>query len=186
MLRISKNLSLLLVAVLLISSLMMVECGSAQSKPKPIVTEFTLQYVDNCMTSPPKPTSSKDPYTGNITTSTIPGYHVENKSVVATIKNPSEATYYNFRWKGHFDDKWKYEPFNPDGGSSAYTLGDTFSVPFKGSTSTYSTLSLYFLPKSITPGGEIDIQVQALYGSFRSSLWTYTTHPRRSNIRFLL
>ena len=164
---IGKSLFLLFV-FLMVSSLVIVQSVSAQSSSKPVVTEFTLQYVDNSYDVPPKPTSSTDPYTGNTTTSTIPGYRFENKSVEASIKNPIDATYYNFRWKGHFDSEWKYEPFNPDAGSSAYTLADTFSVPFKASASTYTVVSLYFLPESITPGGEIDIQVQALYGNFRA------------------
>jgi hypothetical protein len=166
--RSNKSLTLLLVIALTGSSLIFIQSASAQTNT-PAVAEFTLQYVDHSYDVPPQPTSSKDPYTGEVTTSTIPGYRVENKTIDVAILNPSGATYYNFRWKGHHEDQWHYSPFNSESNSStAYSLADTFSVPFKASTSTHTVLSLYFLPKSITPGGEIDIQVQALYGNFRA------------------
>jgi hypothetical protein len=162
-----KNWTLLLTSALLLLCLILTQPVSAQSTPT--VTEFTLQYIDNSYDTPPTTTSTQDPYNGQVTTTTQPSTHTENKTVIATIKNPSGATYYNFRWKGHYDTTWQYEPFNPDSGSNAYTLADTFSVPFKASTSTNTVLWLYFIhPESITPGGSIDIQVQALYGGFRA------------------
>lgn len=116
-------------------------------------------------------TFSKDPYTGQITNKTIPGYTVENKTVEATIKNPPGAMYYNFRWRGHFADPneaWNYEPFNPNLRNNEYRLDSAISVPFQASTSTYSTFTLWFIPQSTTPGGQIDVQVQALYGEFEN------------------
>ena len=44
---------------------------------------------------------------------------------------------------------------------------DAHEVPFHASTSTHTVLSLYFLP-DISVNGEIDIQVQALFGDFRA------------------
>lgn len=166
-----KSLALLLVVVLIAStSLILVQSVSAQSTSLSKVTEFSLQYVDHSYDVSSQPTSTKDPYTGEVTTSTIPGYRVENKTIDVSILNPSGASYYNFRWKGHHEDQWHYSPFNSESNSStAYSLADTFSAPFKASTSTYSVLSLYFIrPNSITPGGEIDVQVQALFGDFRA------------------
>jgi hypothetical protein len=64
------------------------------------VPDFTLRYVDNSYDVPPKTTTSTDPYTNEITTTTIPGYHVENKTVEAVIKNNIGASHYNFRYKG--------------------------------------------------------------------------------------
>lgn len=138
-----------------------------------MVTEFSLKYVDHSYDIAPTETHSKDPYTGETITTTVPGYHVENKTVDVTIKNPSGATYYNFRWKGTFENEWKYSPYNPNRGKLAYFIPDGYSVPFQASKSAYSTFSLYFLPKTITPGGSIDVQVQALYGNFRAEPYVH-------------
>ncbi|MCL5877312.1 MAG: hypothetical protein M1540_05820 [Candidatus Bathyarchaeota archaeon] len=161
-----KTSALALIIVLVASGLMLVESASAQSS-YPAITEFSLKYVDHSYDVAPTTTSSTDPYTGKTTTTTTPGYHVENKTIEVVIKNPSGASYYNFRYKGHYEDKWTYYPFSPS--SSGYSLGDTYSVPYQASTSSYTVAALpsYFV-QSITQGGEGDVQVQALYGSFRA------------------
>jgi hypothetical protein len=161
----SKGFSLLFVLMFVASSLIIVQFVSAQSVSTPPVQEFTLKFVDNSYDVAPKPTSSTDPYTGKTTTTTIPGYHVDNKTVEATIKNPLGASYYNFRYKGHYVKDWNYVPFNPNA-SLPYFLSDSYAVPFQASNSEYTVVSLYFLPLSIISEGQIDVQVQALYGIF--------------------
>ncbi len=161
----SKGFSLLFVLILIASSLIIVQFVSAQSVSTPSVQEFTLKFVDNSYDVAPKNTSSTDPYTGKTTTTTIPGYHVDNKTVEATIKNPFGASYYNFRYKGHYVDDWSYVPFNPNA-SLPYFLSDSYAVPFQAANSEYTVVSLYFLPLSIISEGQIDVQVQALYGNF--------------------
>jgi hypothetical protein len=133
---------------------------------KPSVPEFTLQYVDYSYDVPPTTTSTTDPYTGKTTTTTIPGYHVENKTIQATINNNIGASYYNFRYKGSYTDKWNYYPFDPDS-LFGYNLPDAFYVPYKASTSSYTVAALpsYFF-KDVPEGGQIDVQVQALFGDF--------------------
>lgn len=167
--RLNKSFTLILLIALMASCIVLVQSSSAQSNATPAVTEFSLEYVDYSYTTPPQPVSSKDPYTGQVTTTTIPSQYVENYSVVATIKNPSGATYYNFRWRGHFEDpnaSWLYNPYYPNSANNSYRLDSAISVPFAASTSTYSTFTLSFIPRSITPGGQVDVQVQALYGEF--------------------
>ena len=129
------------------------------------VPEFTLQYVDYSYDVPPKTTSTTDPYTNETITTTIPGYHVENKTIQATINNNIGASYYNFRYKGTYTDKWNYYPFSPS--SSGYTLPDAFYVPYKASNSSYTIAALpsYFF-KDVPEGGQVDVQVQALFGDF--------------------
>jgi hypothetical protein len=166
----SKSWALLLTTALVISSLLFIQSVSAQSIPA--VTDFTLQYVDNSYDTPPTTSSTQDPYNGQITTTTHPGTHIENKTVIATIKNPSGATYYNFRWKGHYDTTWQYSPFSPDS-EIPYFVADGYSVPFKASTSTYSKFWLSFLPQQISADGSIDVQVQALYGNFRAEPYVH-------------
>jgi len=163
----SKSATLLIVALLAVSILVMVISVFAESIPEPSVPEFTLKYVDYSYDVPPKTKSTTNPYTNKTTTTTIPGYHVENKTIEATIKNNLGASYYNFRYKGHYTDEWNYYPFRPS--SSGYSLPDTYSVPYEASDSDYTVAALpsYFF-KDIPEGGEVDVQVQVLFGDFRA------------------
>ena len=130
------------------------------------MTEFTLKQVDNSYNVAPTTTSTTDPYTNKTTTTTIPGYHVENKTIEAIITNSLGASYYNFRYKPHYIENWTYYPFNPDS-VSGYNSYDSFSVPNVASTSSYTVITLDFLP-SISERGEVDVQVQALIGSYNA------------------
>jgi hypothetical protein len=166
-----------LFVILAVSSLMMVEFAFAQSILRPSLPEFTLKLIDHSYDVPERMATTIDPYTGKPFNFTLPGYHQENKTIEITIKNPSGAAYYNFRWKGHSENEWSYEPFNP---ANPYTLEyskyvpnnastSTFikDIPYNASTSTLTVFTLYFIKaNAIPPGGEIDVQVQALYGNF--------------------
>ncbi len=168
-----KNYAITIIIALMASSLIIAQSVNAQSITKPSTPEFTLKYVDRSYDVAPVTTAKTDPYTGEKTTTTTPGYHVGMKTIEATIKNPSGVSYYNFRWKGHFEDGWHYEPFNPNA-SLPYFLSDSFSVPYQASTSTYTVtdLRLYYELQSITKG-EIDVQVQSLYGTFRAEPYVH-------------
>ncbi|MGE5556766.1 MAG: hypothetical protein ACM3UY_11005 [Methanocella sp.] len=155
----------LLVFALISSSLIMVQVVGGSASSKPSVPEFTLSYIDHSYDVPPKPSSSTDPYTGEMIDTTIPGYHVENKTIDAYITN-NGASYYNFRYKGHYEDEWNYYPFYPNN-ELGYFLPDAHAVPFHASTSSHTVVSLYFLPY-IPVNGKLDIQVQALFGDFRA------------------
>ena len=157
----SRSLVLLLSIVLVLSGLVMVGSVFAQSVP-----EFTLKYVDYSYDVPSTTTTTTDPYTNETTTTTVPGYHVDNKTVEATIKNNLGASYYNFRYKGAYGDEWSYYPSDSDS-VSGYNHYDSYSVPFPVSDSDYTVVSLYFLP-AIPVDGEVDIQVQALFGDYRA------------------
>jgi hypothetical protein len=165
---VSKLATLMLITVLATSSLIILSSAFAQS-PTPSVPEFTLKYADYSYDVPPKTTSTTDPYTNETITTTIPGHHVENKTIEVTINNNIGASYYNFRYKGHYENEneWRYHPFSPS--SLGYTLPDAYSVPYQASTSDYTVAALpsYFF-KDITVGGEVDVQVQALFGDFRA------------------
>ena len=93
--RIVKGFALFIILIIAISSLIIVESASAQTIPKPSVPEFTLKYVDNSYDVAPKTTSSTDPYTGKVTSTTIQGYHVQNRSVEIIIKNQQFTSYLN-------------------------------------------------------------------------------------------
>jgi hypothetical protein len=174
----SKCAILLLIAVLAVLSLLMVEAAPASaSTPNPAVPEFTLKYVDYSYDVPPKTTSTTDPCTSKTTTTTVPGYHVENKTIEATIKNNLGASYYNFRYKGSYGDEWSYHPFDPDS-RFGYSLPDAAYVPYKASNSSYTVAALpsYFF-KDVPEGGEVDVQVQALFGDFDAEPWGHLFPP---------
>jgi hypothetical protein len=77
----SKLATLLFITVLTVSSLVMVGSVFAQSIQTPSVPEFTVKLVAHPYDVPPTTTTTIDQYTGQEIVTTIPGYHVENKSI---------------------------------------------------------------------------------------------------------
>lgn len=71
----NKKFTLILILLLAASSLAFVSTVSGQSL-KPVVTEFSLQYIDNSYDVPTSYKYTKDLYTGE-TITTIPGYRVD-------------------------------------------------------------------------------------------------------------
>ncbi|HSV49612.1 MAG TPA: hypothetical protein VLH35_04785, partial [Candidatus Acidoferrales bacterium] len=123
--RISKGLTAFLIVTLAcsISGLMFpqVSCTDPPAPtvqpyiPTPSVPQFTLSYVDHSYDVPAKTTSSQDPYTGEVKTSTIPGYRVTNFTIDVTIKNQAypaivngNSSYmrYEVQSKGHYQEGW--------------------------------------------------------------------------------
>ena len=168
------------IVAILASTLITFEYTFAQTIPKPAVPEFTVEYV--VYTSYIEPTYTVNPYTGENETKTSAG-QVTNETAVFTIKNqpftPYDDTngnhidlYFNFRYKGHYETQWTYEPFNPDG-KSAYAAGGWAFDPFSKytqSSSDYTTLT-FNLHKFIgyssgfPSGGQLDFQMQAQIGN---------------------
>jgi hypothetical protein len=179
---------LCLVFVLVAPIVLLIQTNSilpnTEAQTTPSVTEFTVQYTVS--TSYLAPTTSTDPYTGQNKTT---GYDrtVYNETVVFTIRNQPFTPYtdsngnyiglyYNFRYKGHYQDQWTYDPFNPDG-LSAYAAGGWFSGPFpyhNQSSTDYTTITFdlhHFVgyPGSndgpaLPNGSQLDFQVQAQIG----------------------
>ena len=163
---ISKKFTLILILLLAASSLTVVSSVSAQSL-KPVVTEFSIQYVDNSYDVPPSYKYTKDLYTGETITTTIPGYRVDNKSLVATIKNPSGVDAYNFRWKPHNESRWYYHPFNTEEDQTPpLSASGTSGPPAYASDSEYTVISVISL--NYISATSLDVQVQALYGEYRA------------------
>lgn len=165
----SKSVALMLLALLAMSSLVMVGSAFAQSVPKPSVPEFTLELVDHSYDVPT--TYSIDPYTGE----TIPheGYHVENKSIEVWIKNPAFTPYsndeeqevnlyYNVRVKGHFEEEWT---------TPSTILESDSATNIQPSSSEYTVLSLRIL---YPPNAQVDFQVEA----FLAHLEIYESEAR--------
>lgn len=155
----------------------------------PSIPEFTVQYIDNSYDVPP--TYGVDQFTGK-TVITKEGYHVDNKSIMFTVKNQPFAPYndssgnsidiyYNFRFKGSFGDVWSFYPFNLDGRSAiayngySWGTGD-LSPKISQSSMDYTTTSInlmillsiasgYTGSVSYPAGGQIEFQAQALVGT---------------------
>jgi hypothetical protein len=150
----SKRLALLLIAILAVSSLIMVESAFAQSITKPSVPEFTVKLVKHSYDVPT--TYSIDKYTGENVTH--PGYRVENKTMEISIKNPptfygeNYTLYYNVRVKGHFDfeNSWVELYYYSDSSSG--------NLPPK-TDSQYTVLSF---PADYSPNAQVDFQVEAV------------------------
>jgi hypothetical protein len=165
--------TLLLTSAIIFSIIISTQTVSAQTTPNPIVTQFSLQYLDESYDTPSQTTSTMDPYTGQTSSTTTPSYHIKYEVIQVTIVNPPGATYYNFRYKGHYGGSWNYEPSDPNA-SLPYFISDSFSVPYKASTSSTTVCKIPLTEiLSATPGGSIDIQVQALYGGFRAEPYVH-------------
>ena len=196
----NKPATLLLIAVLAVSSLIMVSSAFAQSITKPSVPEFTLKYVDNSYDVPP--TYEIDQYTGENVTAKY-GYHVENRSIEFTFKNQPFAPYtdssgnniqlyYNFRFRGNYGEAWTYYPEDSKGRSVIHYGGgiqvdDTQLYPplYPASNSDYTVVSLRLGllgppvgSQEIPDGVEVDFQAQALIGYFDTNI----DHWRRSDV----
>ncbi len=107
----------LLIIILAASSPMVIKTPSASdSIPKPYVPEFSLNFVDNSYTIPPR--YGIDPYTGrNVTFEQ--GFYYVNRTIELSIRNQAFAPYsdvdghqiglyYNVSAKGHFQNEWGY------------------------------------------------------------------------------
>jgi hypothetical protein len=130
--------------------------------PVPSVPQFRLTYADHSYDVIAKTTSSTDPYTGKVTTTTIPGYHVKNYTIDVSIKNqpypptinnghPSTFKYF-IQAKGHFEAE-----------DSFWTSGDGGVDGATGvaSNSEYTVVSI---PLGGISEGEVDFRVQASLG----------------------
>jgi hypothetical protein len=154
--RSSEGLTIFIVITLIcsISSLMSMEASCTDPPaptvkpdiPKPSVPQFTLTYADHSYDVPAKTTSSTDPYTGKVTTTTIPGYHVKNYTVDVSIKNQpypptinngnASTLKYFIQAKGHFEteDHFWISGDGTDGASAVASNSENtvVSIPLGG------------------------------------------------------
>jgi hypothetical protein len=150
-----------IMALLLSALVVAVLFGIVQAKPS--VPEFTVKLEAHPYDVPP--TYEIDPYTGeNVTTHA--GYHVENKSIVFTIKNipftPYNDTdgnfielYYNIRAKGHFEEYWT-ELGHINSSDSEYVI-----VSYALGENAHKEIL-----REITTGDKVDFQVETQVGYY--------------------
>jgi hypothetical protein len=184
----SKVTILLLAVALVASSLISVQGYVIDSIAKPSTPEFTVQLVSHPYDVPAKTTTIVDQYTGKETTTTQPGYHVENKSIEITIKNQlftpytlTEYTYYyrNFDKDGSVDGSYTvdgnktvnfYFHIQVKGhfGDSWQLVGERYAG-FDGPQSNVQTGSRYTvisIGEDYPEGTLLDVRVQARIGYY--------------------
>jgi hypothetical protein len=156
----SKLVTFLFIAVLLLSGLVVVEAVSAQSVPTPSVPEFTVEFFDNSYDVP---------------ASYEIDYHVENKTIQLTIKNQPHSSsydyYYNVRVKGHFSGIW-HVLFSSD--DSPEMSGSEFTVITFSSSGDDVFRNIDSVDFEAPSGGEVDFQVQAFVGYYESDYWGWS------------
>jgi hypothetical protein len=181
----------LLTALLLFSVIGYVCLANAQTSPS--IPEFTLKFVDNSYDYlvAPVTTTTMDPYTGVTNSSTQPGYtvHVENKSIIITIKNkpftPSQGNQYLFyavRVKGHYVTYW-----GSLYGEGTYSTQDWMppqtappQYPSTGNMPQQSSSEYTILTDSVNgigQGSQLDFQVQAVTGYDAQAWHSDPDHP---------
>jgi hypothetical protein len=179
--RTRKVFTLAFLLVLLAASLSAAEPAFAQSNSVLAAPQFTVTYVDKSYDV--EPTYGVDEYTGQTVVKTA-GYHVQNASVVVSIKNQpftpysvgdhTVNLYYNISVKGHFGSNWQYYThyYVPSGEYSSVIYisptdneADTL-VAFGFSSNNGSTPVRGPSIRDVSVGGDIDFRVQAYAGYF--------------------
>jgi hypothetical protein len=152
---------LVLITCLVVSSLIAftVTPVTAQAGYKPSVPQISnVKSVDSSYDVPSSSTTTVDQYTGKETTTTISGYHVNQKSIEITIKNQPFKPYTNknngqeinlyylVQVKGRFGEDWK------SFGGDACTVQSNSGHTVVTGVSTYDARS------------QLDFKVQAAIG----------------------
>ncbi len=147
---------MLLVLVLAVSSLIMAKPAFAQTPtptpiPTPSVPQFTVQLVGPSVDVPT--TYSLNQSSGQIVAQI--GYTNEYSNIVVTIKNQAYTSNYNIQIKDHNQtDNW----------GDLYTTAGGGTYPLQSPDSNYTGISISIEEVGLA-GRQIDIQVQAMYGT---------------------
>jgi len=177
---VKKHAALLLIAMLSMSSLIVVEMVSAQSIPRPSVPDITIRYVNSSY-----PVTTTNPYTGINETELV-----SNDSIEITIKNQpfgysnTYGIYFNVRAKPHFEGNWT-EIYQLENRASSYNSDGNFSFaeyishdsPTQ-SNSSYTNITFPVVPTELYQASGYDIQryhtevgvSEGLYYAFLSAI----------------
>ena len=185
---VKKHAALLLIAMLSMSSLIVVEMVSAQSIPRPSVPDITIRYVNSSY-----PVTTTNPYTGINETELV-----SNDSIEISIKNQpfgysnTYGIYFNVRAKPHFEGNWT-EIYQLENRASSYNSDGNFSFaeyvshdsPTQ-SNSGYTNITFPVVPTELYQASGYDIQryhtevgvSEGLYYAFLSAI------PYRGQVDF--
>ena len=163
-----KTFTFIFILALIASCLIVIENGSAQSKPA--TPEFTVELVQKVIDE--APTYTIDPYSGETIIKTD-GYHTSYWVVDIKIKNNTPDIYYNYRIKGHFGIEWSVCPLI-DQGDGVWTTRETSPFTFvpiptyaKATSSEYTEVKVDM--QSLKTGDQVDVQVQAISGTIENA-----------------
>ncbi len=163
----TKILTLTITTILTLSSLMVLSANpaNAQKPSPPSVPEFSVKLVAQPYDVPPSASSTFDTSTWIETTTTQPGYHVENRSIEVKIKNQPFTPYilqtsgydyaidlyYLVEVKDHFSEDWHVFRYN------------TYSYSYNVQSNSEYTI----VPGSADypEGTKLDFRVQAIIGT---------------------
>ena len=186
----SKLVTVALIVALVASSVIAI--APVQAKlPKPIVPEFSVNYIDN--SHDVEANTTIDPQTGKPCLLEA-GYHIENNSVGLVIKNQQFTPYYaengnlvelyyNIQFKGHLESDWHQVREDAVSGNN-YILCLPLYLPSTDSeyTCDYFIVRTHYLDfaeesryiftvgndpiLNFTSGDQVDFQVMALIGYY--------------------
>jgi hypothetical protein len=185
-----KSVSVLLIAILFLSSASAVwaQWGAdtpyypvdTSQIPQPSVPQFTVKLVDYSYDVPSKTVTTTDPYNGQTTTTTTPGYHVQDIKLVLMIKNQPYTTkignwtfqlYYDIRMKGHYEE-WSNSSYEFEGRSTIYEACQYNVI----NNLLSATNTEYTVPLNKTAnyriGDQVDFKIQAVIAN-RQTTWNY-------------
>jgi hypothetical protein len=178
--------ALLCIVSFLVSASIFVQAYTLDSIAKPSAPKFTVKIASHPYEVQPVTSTTTDQYTGKQTTTTTPGYQVENKSIEVTIKNPTftphnytsttainhetQETYqythentidlfYTVNVKGHFGYDTDWKTYGSD--SYSYYEGPKSNVQY-GSEYTVITIKADNFPAESV----LDFRVKALEGYY--------------------
>jgi hypothetical protein len=178
---IGKTFALILTLIIAMSCLTLLigQPANAQTITTPSVPQFSLVYSDTFTNIPPTTTSTTNPYNGNVTITTVPAQHIENKEINVTIVNqpfPSTVNgykaniYYVVQTKPHFGNYWEsleqndFTSINDTSGNIPVVYN--FYLPIQSNTST----TIIQFPANYNVGDELDFQVKAVLGHYYTTI----------------
>lgn len=155
----SKPATLLLIAILAVSSLVMVETAFAQSAPPPSTPTFTLKYLGRYM----------DGFANNSHIRVT----IDNQLLPANLDNGKYSIYYSIRFKPHSSQHF-YGPFgdlmtidnslSPDPSEASITEELQNAIPAQSNSS--KTTYTLVISENFNPDADdlIDVQIKAIIG----------------------
>lgn len=166
--KITKNFSLMIAVILVISSLLIAKPTNAQTPSAPTFSVNTPSATYQVPT-----TYSTDPFTG--ATITNQGYTVNSINITFIIQNTLNTSFYLLQYKGHFSSQWStlyQDGYNITASTSSQpqTILTIFGTNYSGpiGQTPANEVTFYFSGDwaiNLALGSQIDFRLQAISGS---------------------
>ena len=161
MICLNKKVEKLFTVLIILSMLLLLVGFCVGDDVKPVAPSFTLKEISQPYDVPPTTTTIVDGYTGEETTITYPGYHVENKTTYIVIKNQPFTPYKidDYKWVT-LRYEYSYKPHYS--GSYGWYLQYYLQSDFWQADSEYTFIPFTDMPSK----GQIDIRLRVIIGVF--------------------